>query len=121
MKKVYLAIPYTGIEESSFEQANEAAAIILNKNINVFSPISHCHTIAKEHKLPGTWNFWEKVDYQFIDFSNEVWVLIPKEGEEKIKESVGVMAEIKYAKNTGKPVYFIKVEQKDITEVKLEL
>jgi nucleoside 2-deoxyribosyltransferase len=109
MKKIYLAIPYSGMGvESSFKQANEAAAIILNKGFNVFSPISHCHVIAKDHKLPETWDFWKHVDYQFIDWSDEIWVLIPKEGIEPVRNSTGVNAEIKYAKETGKTVRFFK-------------
>lgn len=111
MKKIYLAIPYSQIElESSFRQANEATALLLNKGYNVFSPISHCHVIAKNHKLPKTWNFWKKIDYQFIDWADEVWVLVPKEGIESILASTGVNAEIDYAKESLKKVKFVQVK-----------
>lgn len=111
MKKVYLAIPYTGMTESSFKQANKATATLLNKGIfNVFSPISHSHHISVEHGLPGDWKFWQEIDYQFIDWCEEVFVVIPKEGLDKVKSSTGVMAEIMYARNSNKPVYFISIE-----------
>lgn len=126
MKKVYLAIPYTDMMESSFQQANEATALILNKGTNVFSPISHCHHIAKEYDLPKTWNFWKQIDYQYIDWADEVWVLCPIEGLSKIKESTGVQAEIKYAKDNDKKIRLIRVnnnqiEFSDLTEKALNL
>jgi|TARA_R110000744_G_scaffold39109_4_gene89098 nucleoside 2-deoxyribosyltransferase len=108
MKKIYLAIPYSGMEESSFTQATKAAAILMESGVNVFSPITHCHSIAVVGKLPGTWEFWEKIDRQFIDWCDEVWVLIPDEGIEKVENSTGVNAEIHYAKNIGKPVKFLE-------------
>ena len=109
MKKIYLAISYSSMKESSYVQANEATAIIMNKGINVFSPISHCHIIAKEHQLPTSWDYWMQIDFQFIDWAEEVWVLIPKEGVQYLHDSPGVNAEIKYAKNKNLPINFIKI------------
>lgn len=59
MNKIYLAIPYSGMEESSFKQANQATALLLNKGNNVFSSISQFHHISKEYDLPGNWDFWK--------------------------------------------------------------
>lgn len=116
MKKIYLAIPYTKMEESSYEQATLATAIIMqDAEHNVFSPITHSHPLTKFKNLgievPGTWEFWSKVDYQYIDWSDEIWVLIPKESEylELIMSSVGVMAEMKYAEEKGKKIKFFRV------------
>jgi nucleoside 2-deoxyribosyltransferase len=114
MKKIYLAIPYTGMTESSFKQANEAAAVLLNEGYNVFSPISHCHIITREYNLPTNWNFWKKVDFQFIDWADEVWVLVPKEGWHTTKESNGVQAEIKYALSKNKAISFFMIENNKI-------
>lgn len=113
MKKVYLAIPYTGMEESSFKQANKATAMLFNKQYNVFSPISHCHHIAKEYELPGTWEFWKEIDYQYIDWCEDIFVLIPEEGFDKISSSTGVMAEISYAMSKNKSVYFISINEEN--------
>ena len=110
MKKVYLAIPYSGMEESSYAQATAATAHIINQfTINVFSPITHSHPLVK-YGAKGTWDYWQKIDYQFIDWADEVWVLIPKEGQDKIEKSVGVQAEIQYAIQTGKPVKYIDLQ-----------
>ena len=44
---IYLSIPYTGMEESSFLQANEALSILLESEVyNVYSPITHSHPAA---------------------------------------------------------------------------
>lgn len=106
MKKVYLAIPYSGMEESSFKQATLAAVKILRLGYNVYSPITHSHPLTV-YNVPGDWEFWQKIDFQFIDWCDEVWVLTPEEGEEKVNNSVGVQAEIDYAKRTNKKVVSI--------------
>ena len=103
MKKVYLAIPYSGMEESSFKQATLAAVKILKMGYNVFSPITHSHPLT-EYNVPGDWDFWQKIDFQFIDWADEVWVLIPEEGVEKVKNSTGVQGEIDYVKRNDKAV-----------------
>ena len=111
MKKVYLCIPYSGMEESSYHQANAATLAVLKNGENVFSPITHSHPLTHivGETVPGNWEFWQKIDYQFIDWADEIYVLIPREGEEKVLNSIGVQAEIKYAKEHNKPVYYIKV------------
>lgn len=111
MKKIYLAIPYSGMQENSYKQANIATVILLNMGYNVFSPITHSHPLTKLENLsvPHTWEYWQNIDYQFIDWADEVWVLIPEEGVEKVDASTGVLAEIEYAINTGKPVCMFEV------------
>lgn len=102
--KVYLAIPYSTMEESAFKQATEITAKLVAKGINVFSPITHSHLLHKEHNLKGDWSFWQKIDFQYIDWCDEVWVVTPIEGYNKVLNSVGVQAEIKYAQLIEKPV-----------------
>lgn len=112
MKKIYLAIPYSGMKDSSYDQATRATAMIISKGgYNVFSPITHSHPLTKykDITIPGNWEYWEAVDYQYIDWCDEVWVLVPKEGFKKIATSVGVQAEIEYAGNQRKPVRYIQI------------
>lgn len=111
MKKVYLAIPYSGMEESSYHQATKATAKFMNDGINVFSPITHSHPLHKEYNMPGTWNFWQKVDYQYLDWADEVYVIVPEEGYDKVLNSTGVQAEMAYAKHQDKPVTILRLEQ----------
>ena len=103
MKKVYLAIPYSGMCESSYEQANKFTVEALKMGYNPFSPITHSHPLSK-YEIPGDWGFWSKIDYSWIDVCEEVWVLVPKEGIDKIHKSIGVKAELKYAKQNNKPI-----------------
>jgi Domain of unknown function (DUF1937) len=109
MKKIYLAIPYSGMVESSYEQANKATAELMSsgEDINVFSPITHSHPLT-QHGVRGDWEFWKKVDFQFIDWAEEVWVIVPEEGIKRVLMSVGVIAEINYANECKKPVKYLK-------------
>lgn len=108
MRKIYLAIPYSGMQESSYEQATIATAILLKKGFNVYSPITHSHPLTKQGiDLPHSWDFWEKIDKQFIDWADEVYVMIPIEGYEKILSSIGVQAEIAYAKEKNMNINYI--------------
>ena len=109
MKKIYLAIPYSGMVESSYEQANKAAAELMSGSdkINVFSPITHSHPLT-QYGVRGDWEFWKKVDFQFIDWAEEVWVVVPEEGIKRVLMSVGVIAEINYANESKKTVKYLK-------------
>lgn len=114
LKKVYLAIPYSGMEESSYEQATKACMLIINQlGHNVFSPITHSHPIAKLG-VKGTWDYWQKIDYQYLDWADEMWVLIPKEGLSRAMISTGVAAETKYALKHNKNIVYIVVDNEEI-------
>jgi len=103
--KIYLAIPYTGIEEESFKTANLVAGRLMQQGHIVFSPISHTHPIAMECDMPKGWEFWKEFDEQFISFCDEIHV-VKLNGHEKSK---GVNAEIKMAKELGKLIKYIEV------------
>lgn len=112
LKKIYLAIPYSGMEESSYYQATVAAALLMQEGYNVFSPITHSHPLTKlplNISLPGSWDYWEKIDYQYLDWVDEVVILIPWEGVEKVFTSKGVQAEIKYASERGITIKYMQL------------
>lgn len=114
--KVYLAIPYSGMEESSYTQATEATMLIINEyGYNVFSPITHSHPIAKLG-VKGTWDYWQNIDYQFIDWAEEVWVLVPEQGLTKCFLSTGVTAEMKYAEKHNKRIKLVTKKDNKIVE-----
>lgn len=103
---VYLATPYSGLEEQSFARVNEVSALMMRKGIIIFSPISHSHTISKDHKIPGDWKFWKHHDEVYIErFSDEVWVI--DDNMQQVKDSIGVQAEIEFANKLGKPVKYL--------------
>ena len=103
MKKIYVAIPYSGMEESSYQQANKVTAEILKMGYNPFSPITHSHPLT-QYNVPGDWEFWSKVDMDWINVCDELWFIIPEEGRKRVTDSIGVQAEIKYDEEIGIPV-----------------
>lgn len=124
MKKIYLAIPYSGMKENSYNQATRISALIISQEkYNVFSPITHSHPLTKykDISLPGDWEYWEAIDYQYIDWCDEVWVIIPEEGYEMVEKSKGVQAEIKYATKNNKKVKYITVQDMDVIDVTHDL
>lgn len=113
--KIYLAIPYSGMQESSYQQSIEASvALIKTGDYNIFSPIIHSHPFTP-FDIKGTWETWQYYDYQYIDWSDQLWVLIPKEGYSTVKNSIGVQAEIDYAKKRNIPVVFFEMVDETIT------
>jgi len=107
--KIYLAIPYSGIEEESFLVANKITAQLMQKGHIVFSPISHNHCLAVNHNLPKGWEFWKEVDTCFIEWCDELYVVeLLKDGQNKILNSKGVTAEMIIANTLDKPIHFIK-------------
>lgn len=119
LKKVYLAIPYSKMDkELSYRIANEMSVYFINKGYNIFSPITHSHPLSK-YGLRGDFAFWEKMDKQFIDWSNEIIVIVvPNNGWELIESSIGVQGEIEHASLTGKPVKFFDYETKMFVKLK---
>lgn len=114
--KIYLAIPYSGMEESSFEQATKLTAKLIQEGFNVFSPITHSHPLVP-YGIPGDWKFWEKIDEQFIEWADVVVVCVPKEGFDKVEYSTGVQSEIEIASNIDKPVFFYHQDIYDVSDV----
>jgi hypothetical protein len=101
--KVYLSVPYTGMEEESFRQVTSKAAELVSQGLIVFSPISHTHHMGKMKSLPVTWDFWKVQDEAFITWADELWVFCI----DGWKRSVGVAAEMDLARKLGKPVKFV--------------
>jgi len=117
IKKIYLAIPYTGMEEKSYEFSVKFAALIMkeNKQINVFSPIINSHPLTK-FGTKGNWDYWKNIDYQYIDWCDELWVCIPKVCVDDLLytlRSIGVTSEIIKAKEQGKLIKFITIDDKE--------
>ncbi len=103
---IYLASPYShpdpAVREQRFHAACQAAVALLHAGRVVFSPIAHSHPLA-QHGLPGNWHFWERYDRAFLELCDEVVVLML----DGWQESVGVQAEIRIARELGKPVRYL--------------
>ena len=100
---IYLAIPYSGMEELSFDISCNVAAALMKSGKTVYSPIVHGHTLATRHQLPTGHDFWLKHDLDMLRRCDELYV-ITLDGWDK---SFGVLAEIEEALSMGMPVSFI--------------
>ena len=112
MKRIYLCIPYTGMEALSFKIANIKAGELMQAGNLVFSPISHSHPIALQCKLPGEHAYWRAWNRSFIEaWADELYVIT--EYNRNILpwlESTGVQYEIELADQLGKPVVLVGAE-----------
>ena len=109
---VYLAtgycskVPFIGrvIEWLRFRRVTMVTAYWMRFGYNIFSPITHSHSIQKH--LPDEFNvhdFWMPIDYVWIDMCSELWVYMQKGWE----NSVGVGLEVDYAQSKGMTVRYI--------------
>ena len=108
MKKIYLAIPYTGMEEKSMEVSTRVAAHLTKLGHYVISPITMSHPQSLVGDLPSDWEYWKGLDTWLISCCEEVWIV--DVGMTKILESTGVQAEIEIAKNFNMPIKFIDAD-----------
>lgn len=112
----YMANPYSHCDPLVMEErANlsiEMAATLFKMGIFVFAPIAYnCHW--ERHDLPGDWTTWEKFDKTYIDRCDGLIVLaIPG-----WKDSVGVTAEIEYARSLNMDIHYVTPQQIKNNEV----
>ena len=107
MSFIYLASPYShseaSIREARFKEAEAATVWFLKQKVWVYSPIVHCHALAKEHNLPTDAGFWQEFNHTMIERSSGVIVL----GIEGWQESKGVKDEISFAREMGLEVSLV--------------
>lgn len=109
---IYLASPYTGNEEENFEKVTIAAGHFVKQGLIIFSPITHFHPIAKKTSLPTGWEFWERLDRAYLSVSSELYVLMLPGW----RESKGVTAEIKIAREKGIPISLVRSDDYKVTK-----
>ena len=106
---IYLASPYSHadptVREHRYREACRAVVNLLQNNQCVFSPVVHSHPLVA-FGLPTDWTFWERVDREHLARCDEVLVLMLDRWE----TSHGVQAEIEIARELGKPVGYLLLE-----------
>jgi hypothetical protein len=90
--------------EMRFKETCKLVGKLMAAGEVVFSPIVHMHPIAVVWELPRNWEFWEKIDREFISVSSKVFIAMM----DGWNESVGVQAEIKIAVEMNKPISYIE-------------
>jgi hypothetical protein len=112
-KKIYyMASPYSSddvvLKATRVQLAIDAAIHFMHLDIVVFPPIALNGPWATTHNIRGDWTYWERYDKMYIDRCDGGVIVLMLEGWDR---SVGVTAEIEYAKSTGKDVYYITMEE----------
>jgi len=107
MSYIYLASPYSHsshvVMQDRYKRAAAVTAHFLRNHRYVYSPIVHCHELARQHDLPRHFGFWQDYNVAMLRMAKELRV-IPLIGW---KDSKGVQYEIDVAKRIGIPVFFL--------------
>jgi nucleoside 2-deoxyribosyltransferase len=107
----YLASPYTHSDETikkgRARAVTEAAVKLLKLGVFTFAPIAY-NEPWERHDLPGDWGFWCDFDKSFVERCDAGLIVLMLDGWDR---SVGVTAEIEFAKELGYPVYYCTQEQ----------
>lgn len=103
----YLASPYTDpdpwVREDRYLRAAKVLTDYLTARIWTYSPIVHCHELAKIVALPADADFWREYDFHMLSKSDMLMVLrIEGWGASK-----GVNAEIAEANRLGIEIFYI--------------
>ncbi len=107
MSYVYLASPYSHqdpfIREDRYLRASQATAHLLKQGIAVYSPIVHCHELAKIADLPKDFTFWQNYNMAMLSRADKFMIL----RIEGYDTSVGVAAEKAFAEMKNIPVEYL--------------
>jgi len=107
--KIYVGIPYSGMEEESFKIATEVTALLLNSKAYVYSPITSSHPVSITKLTSNSYNMWLDLDIKFLEWCDEMYMIIPKGMRiDTVLKSRGCVSEILWCIEHKKPIkYFI--------------
>ena len=107
MSYIYLASPYTDQSEEVMEDRYEKAAChtaqMLQAERFVYSPIVHCHELAKKYNLPRDIAFWRDYNTTMLRCAKQLQVL----RLDGWQVSLGVRFEMDLATKLLIPIYYI--------------
>ena len=120
MSYIYIASPYTDDDPDVREGRYRAVCLFTSQALSkkpgyraVFSPIVHCHELAKISNLPHEMLFWRDYNCAMLQQARQLKVLQLPGWE----TSVGVHFEWGYAKGMGIEVTFIYAEPSILAEL----
>lgn len=106
----YLASPITNksrsLQSMNQHHAIKALARITMNGYLVYSPAAHWRNAAALYNLPNSWSYWKPLSLEMLRNCHGLLVLqLPG-----WTASVGVAAEIKFARERGKPVLLLPAD-----------
>lgn len=108
MSLYYLASPYNheseDVRRERYEANVRALAELLHAGTVAFSPIVHHHPVVCLRDLGRGWDFWRKVDVEYLRRCDSL-IILTLDGW---RESVGVTAEIEIAQSLGLPIRYME-------------
>lgn len=107
MAYIYIASPYTDnsdlVMHKRYLEVSEVTSLYLNKNVWCYSPIVHCHEMAKRFNLPRHIDFWKNYNEAMLEVAHALHILqLPG-----WQDSKGVKHETQFAIKRGIPVTMI--------------
>jgi hypothetical protein len=107
MSYIYLGSPYSSEDQAKqhhrYRCACRATVYLLNQGIHVYSPIVHCHEIAKDFGLPKDFDFWKEYNFAMLENANLLMIL----KLDGWKDSKGLDGEIGFATRKSIPIEFM--------------
>lgn len=107
MSYMYLGSPYShhdpAVRHMRYRAAGRATAHLIRQGVCVYSPIVHCHEIAREFGLPKDFDFWKEYNFKMLEPAD--FLLILK--LDGWKESKGLEGEMGFAQRKGIPIDFM--------------
>lgn len=107
MSFIYVASPYSGsvdIMEARFRLAETYVAWLLSSSIWCYSPIVHCHEIARRYSLPIDFDYWQKYNRAMLAKASQLHILCI----DGWQASKGVKAETLFATRCGIPIKHVR-------------
>jgi len=94
---IYLASPYTDkdytVMEDRYVIVRDITAALLAHGEIIFSPIVHCHELAKHNDMPRDIDFWWNYNRAMLHKADHLWILTL----EGWRNSSGIKRELKFA------------------------
>lgn len=106
-KMYYLASPFSHnnvfVRFKRFWQITRIGAKLVKLGYHIIPPITSSYLLGILGDIKGDFETWKSIDLHYIDVSDAV-IVITMDGWNRSK---GVVAEIKHAQTTNKPIYYI--------------
>jgi hypothetical protein len=105
---IYLCSPYSHpnafVREMRYLRTMEELTFMLKGGLHVYSPIVHCHELAKVSDMPKDAEFWKAYNFTMIAGAEYVNVLML----DGWQTSVGIAGEVEEAKRLNIPVAYFE-------------